>query len=105
LISYATSRRVKEIGIRMALGAQPKEVLRLILRQGLGVIAAGSTAGVVASFFVTRLLAKLLFGVRAADPLTLASVVVGLSLIAFAAIYVPARRAARTDPVGALRCE
>lgn len=105
VISYATSRRVKEIGIRMALGAQPRQVVRLVLRQGLGVIAAGGVVGIVASLFVTRLLAKLLFGVRAADPLTFGCVVVGLCLIALSAICLPARRAAGTDPVTALRCE
>jgi predicted permease len=105
VISYATSRRVQEIGIRLALGAQPKQVVRLVLRQGVRVIAAGGSLGLAASFLIMRLLSKLLFGVTPADPPTFALVSVALCSIALLAIYFPARRAARTDPSLALRHE
>ncbi|MGH9612990.1 MAG: FtsX-like permease family protein [Bryobacteraceae bacterium] len=105
VISYSTSRRVQEIGVRMALGAQPAQVLKLILTQGMRMVAAGILAGAAASFVLTRLMTKLLYGVSPNDPMTLSLVVVMLCLISFAAIYVPARRAARIDPMLALRHE
>jgi predicted permease len=105
VISYSTSRRIQEIGIRMALGAQPQQVLRLVLIQGIRTIGAGVALGLAASFGVTRLLSKLLFGVTSADPPTFATVVTGLCAIALFAVYIPARRAARIDPATALRHE
>ncbi len=105
VISYATSRRVQEIGLRMALGAQPGQVLWLVLRQGLGVITVGSALGLVASFALTHLLSKLLFGVKPADLLTFAAVAIGLCSIGLFAIYFPAQRAARIEPSLALRHE
>ena len=105
VIPYAMSRRIQEIGIRMALGAQPQQVLRLVLIQGIRTIGAGVALGLAASFGVTRLLSKLLFGVKSADPPTFVTVVAGLCAIALFAVYFPARRAARIDPATALRHE
>ncbi|HEX4169979.1 MAG TPA: FtsX-like permease family protein [Bryobacteraceae bacterium] len=105
VISYATSRRVQEVGLRMALGAQPGQVLWLVLRQGLGVITVGGALGLVASSALTHLLSKLLFGVKPADPLTFATVAVGLCSIGLLAIYFPAQRAVQIEPSVALRHE
>jgi predicted permease len=103
VISYAMSQRIQEIAIRMALGAETKQVLRLVLAQGLRMITAGVVVGMVASFALMRLLAKLLFGVTAADPMAFAAAVVALCAIALFAIYFPARRAAKIDPALTLR--
>ncbi|MGH9618400.1 MAG: FtsX-like permease family protein [Bryobacteraceae bacterium] len=97
--------RVQEIGIRMALGAQPAQVLRLVLTQGLRMLAIGIALGLAVSFAVTRLLSKLLFGVAPDDSVTFAGVVLALGAIAPLAVYVPARHAARLDPMLALRHE
>jgi ABC-type antimicrobial peptide transport system permease subunit len=97
------SQRIQEIAIRMALGAETKQVLRLVLAQGLRMITAGVVVGMVASFALMRLLAKLLFGVTAADPMAFAAAVVALCAIALFAIYFPARRAAKIDPALTLR--
>ena len=105
VISYTMSRRVQEIGIRMALGARPQQVFRLVLAQGMRTIGTGVAVGLAASFLVTRLLAKLLFGVTPADPLTFVAVILAHCSIALFAIYIPARRAAETDPSLALRHE
>jgi putative ABC transport system permease protein len=105
VISYAMNRRVQEIGIRMALGAQPEQVVLLVLGQGMRAIGAGVAIGIIGSLLVTRLLTKLLFGVTPTDPLTFATVIFSLCLIALLAICLPARRAARTDPCLALRHE
>lgn len=91
--------------MRMALGAYPHEVLCLILRQGLQIVALGSLLGVLTALAVTRFMTSLLFGVTATDPITFAGVVILLILIALAACYVPARRATRVDPLVALRYE
>ena len=105
VISYSMSRRVQEMGIRMALGAQPGQVRNLIVRQGMAMVLAGVAVGCAASLGVARLLTKLLYGVSPSDPLTLLAVVATLCCVAFAAIYLPARRAVRVDPVLALRYE
>jgi putative ABC transport system permease protein len=105
VISYSVAQRTHEIGIRMALGAQKIDVLRLILAQGAKIAGAGVAIGLAASFGLTRLLANLLFSVSAVDPVTFAAVPVLLVLIAMLACYIPARRTLRVDPVIALRYE
>ncbi len=105
VISYSMNRRVQEIGIRMALGAQPAQVLRLVLRQAMRTVLTGVVTGAVVSLALAHLMTKLLYGVSPTDPLTLALVVVTLCSVAFAAIYVPARQAARIDPLLALKYE
>src|SRR5579864_1662125 len=105
VISYSVAQRTHEIGIRMALGAQHKDVLRMILRQGVKIAVAGVAIGVVVSLGLTQLMSSLLFSVSAADPLTFAGVAVLLVLVAMLACYIPARRALRVDPMVALRYE
>jgi predicted permease len=105
VVSYGISRRVPEIGIRMALGARSPQVFQLVLVQATKTILIGVVAGLVASFLLTRLLAKLLFGVAPLDPLTFAAATVALCSIALLAVFIPARRAARIDPCLALRHE
>ena len=103
VISYLAGQRTHEIGIRMALGAQRNDVLRLVLVHGAKMALIGVGAGIAASLVLTRLMAKLLFGVSAYDPLTFAGVTCLLVLVALAASYLPARRAMRVDPAVALR--
>ena len=105
VVVFFVTRRTQEIGIRMALGAQRSDVLRLVLGEGARLAAFGVVIGIVVSFAFTRLLSSLLFGISATDPFTFASVAVLLSLVALAAAYIPARRAMRVDPVTALRYE
>ena len=105
VIAFFVTRRTQEIGIRMAIGAQRRDVLRLVLGEGARLAVLGVVVGIAASFAITRLLSSLLFGISATDPLTFAGVAVLLSLIALAASYIPARRAMRVDPVTALRYE
>jgi predicted permease len=105
LLSYEVARRTREIGIRAALGAQRRDVLQLVIRQGLVLVAGGLLAGVMAAFGVTRFLQSLLFGVRATDPWTFAAVCVLLVVVGVLACYIPARRATRVDPMVALRYE
>ncbi|HKW88382.1 MAG TPA: ABC transporter permease [Candidatus Acidoferrales bacterium] len=104
-IAYVVAQRTHEIGIRMALGAEPARVMRLILTQGMKLAVIGLAIGVVASLEMTRLLSSLLFGISATDPFTFAGVAVLLLVVALAACYIPARRAMRVDPMVALRYE
>ncbi|SPE35609.1 Macrolide transporter ATP-binding /permease protein [Candidatus Sulfopaludibacter sp. SbA3] len=105
VIAYSVTQRTHEIGIRMALGARPSGILGLVLAQSLRVVAIGAVLGVGASLLLTRLLASLLFEVKANDPVILAAVSGLLLSVAVAAAFLPARRASRVDPMIALRCE
>ncbi len=105
VISYTVSRRTRETGIRMALGAEQRDILRLVVGQGLRPVLLGATLGLVAALVLGRTLAGLLYGIRATDPLTLLAVAAVLLAVALLAIVVPARRAARVDPAVALRVD
>jgi len=105
LLSYEVTQRTREIGIRMALGARPPDVLRIVVRQGVGLSAVGAIIGILVALGATRYLASLLYGVRPFDPPTFLAVALLLSLVALAACYIPARRASRVDPLVALRYE
>jgi predicted permease len=105
VVSYSVSQRTNEIGVRMALGANRDDVVRLILKQGMRLTAIGIVLGLALSFGATRLLAGLLYGIKPADPATFAGVSLLLAAVAFVSCYLPARRAASTDPMKALRAE
>jgi len=105
VIAYITAQRTREVGIRMALGAQPADVARLFLRHGAALAAVGIAIGVCVALALSRLMTSLLFGVSARDPVIYASVAAGLAAVALLASYVPSRRAARMHPATALRTE
>ncbi|HLW43563.1 MAG TPA: FtsX-like permease family protein, partial [Candidatus Acidoferrales bacterium] len=105
LISYAVAQRTHEMGIRMALGADKKDIFRLVIGRGLRLAGIGIVIGLVAPFTLTRLMSSLLYKVSPADPLTIIGSAILFLAAAFLASYVPARRASRTDPMVALRYE
>jgi putative ABC transport system permease protein len=105
VISYAVAQRTREIGVRLALGAQRRDVTRLVMRQGLRLTLAGIVLGALVAVGASRVLSTLLYGVTAGDPLTYTAVAALLALVAVVAAHVPARRAARVDPMIALRAE
>jgi putative ABC transport system permease protein len=105
VISYGVARRTHEVGIRMALGATHADVLRVVVGQGMKVVAIGLTLGIGLALLLTRLISSLLYGVRPTDTATFAVASLGLVVVAFLATYIPARRAMRVDPMVALRHE
>ena len=105
VVRFRVGARSREIGLRMALGARPGQLLRRVVAQGMGPVAAGLAIGSVAALGLTRFLGGLLYGVAPQDPLTLLASVITLALVALAATWLPARRAARVDPLVVLREE
>jgi putative ABC transport system permease protein len=104
-LAFAVSQRTRELGIRMALGAQAGDLLTMVIRQGMSLVAVGSLVGLAGSYGLARIIASLLFGVTATDPLIYLLTPFGLLLIALLACYIPARRATKVDPLVALRYE
>jgi putative ABC transport system permease protein len=105
VISYSVSQRTREIGIRLALGAQPGELMRMFVRHGLVLVGIGIVVGLGAAMGLSRLMASLLYGIHPMDPITYAAVPVVLGVASVLASYLPARRAAAVDPVDALKAE
>jgi putative ABC transport system permease protein len=105
VVTYSIARRTREFGVRLALGAQPSDLRRMVLAQGLGLTFAGLVIGLLVSIAATRTLSTMLYEVSATDPLTFGAISAVLTLVAAVASYVPARRAMRVDPLLALRSE
>jgi putative ABC transport system permease protein len=105
VMAYGVAQRTNELGLRLALGAQTRDIMKLILRQGVRLISIGLALGLVAALALTRLMKSLLFGVSATDAATFAAVALLLMLVALLACWIPARRAAKVDPMIALRCD
>jgi len=105
VLAYLVTQRVQEIGVRLAIGAAPGDVVRLFVREGAMLTVIGLACGLAGALATAQALNSLLFGVRATDPATFAIVAVALALVALVASYVPARRAARVDPMTALRTD
>jgi putative ABC transport system permease protein len=105
VISYSTSQRTSEIALRMAIGAQQADVVRLVVLEGSRLAIIGVGVGLLASYGATRFVASFLYGVGATDPITFSAASIGLLIVATIATYLPARRAARIDPMTALRTE
>ena len=105
VLSYTVTRRTQEIGVRMALGARPRDLNRMVIGDGSRIVLAGVAIGAAAAVMVGRLVTTLLAGVSASDPITLVAVGAALLVVALAASYIPARRASRIDPATALRTE
>jgi putative ABC transport system permease protein len=103
VMSFTTSQRTHEIGVRMALGAQTRDIVRLVLGQGMVLTVVGLMIGLLASFGLTRFLSSLLFNISPTDPITFAFISILLGGVALLACYLPARRATRIDPLAALR--
>ena len=104
-VSFLTAQRVQEIAIRMALGAQASDILKLVLSRGLLLATMGVAAGTAAALILTRLISSLLFGISPTDPITFASIAAIVMAVVMAACYFPARRATKVDPMVALRSE
>ena len=105
VMSLNVNNRINEFGIRLALGAKPGDVLRLVIGQGVRLALIGAVIGMACALWLTRFIEKLLFGVKAADPMTFIVVTVALVITALVACYIPARRATKVDPLVALRYE
>jgi ABC-type antimicrobial peptide transport system permease subunit len=105
VISHSVSRRAHEIGVRMALGARPRQVLLMVIKQGMSLALVGIAIGLAAALALTRVMKNLLFNVSPIDPATLALITLLLALVTLIACYIPARRATKVDPLIALRSE
>jgi putative ABC transport system permease protein len=105
VVSYAAAQRTHEIGIRMALGAEPRDIMKMVLRQSIVIVVIGLVIGLAAALAGTRTIANLIVGIKPTDPVTFVTVAVVLSTIALVACWIPARRATRVSPLTALRYE
>jgi putative ABC transport system permease protein len=105
VLSYTVARRTQEIGVRMALGAQSRDVVAMILKEVVRLVCLGLAFGVPLALFLSRFVADLLYGLTPTDPITIAAGALVMMIVALLAGYIPARRASRVDPMVALRCE